>query len=195
MVTCDIPLKSNFHTSSMTSGPLLPFLKCLLLDFFVISSFYSAIDMLRCGTWRWRTEKRRGKNNMKKRVTEGEKYEVQDSKWWSTEEFEETEGKGEKLTNLKLCWILWRHTHRSIYISSFPYVQNSPSLYCFRPLLCFRAHDTTFRDHTVLGLNLSSPNKIPYKHTVLRIWSAARPQDTGNKSSPYQFSCNIVCDQ
>lgn len=117
MVTCDIPLKSNFHTSSMTSGPLLPFLKCLLLDFFVISSFYSAIDMLRCGTWRWRTEKRRGKNNMKKRVTEGEKYEVQDSKWWSTEEFEETEGKGEKLTNLKLCWILWRHTHRSIYIS------------------------------------------------------------------------------
>lgn len=30
---------------------------------------------------------------MKKRVAEGEKYEVQDSKWWTTEESEETEGK------------------------------------------------------------------------------------------------------
>lgn len=117
MVTCDIPLKSNFHTSSMTSGPLLPFLKCLLLDSFIISSFYSAIDMLRCGTWRRRTEKRRGKNNMKKRVREGEKYEVQDSKWLTTEEFEETEGKGEKLANLKLCWNLWRHINRNIYTS------------------------------------------------------------------------------
>ena len=117
MVTCDIPLKSNFHTSSMTSDLLLPFLKSLLLDSFIISSFYSAIDMLRCGTWRWRTEKRRGKNNMKRRVTEGEKYEVQDSKWWTTEEFEETEGKGEKLAKLKLCWNLWRHINRNIYAS------------------------------------------------------------------------------
>lgn len=100
MVTCDIPFKSNFHTSSMTSGPLLPFLKCLLLDSFIISSSYSAIDMLRCGTWRQRTEKRRGKKHMKKRVTEEEKCEVQSSKWWTTEEFEETEGKGE-------CWPTW----------------------------------------------------------------------------------------
>ena len=118
MVTCDIPLKSNFHTSSMTSGPLLPFLTCFLLDSFIISSFYSAIDMFRCGTWRRRTEKRRGKNNLKKRVTEGEKYEVKDSKLWTSEESEETEGKGEKLASLKLCWNLWRHINRSTY--TFP---------------------------------------------------------------------------
>lgn len=45
MVTCDIPLKSNFHTSSMTSGPLLPFLKCLLLDSIIISSFIISLQL------------------------------------------------------------------------------------------------------------------------------------------------------
>lgn len=190
MVTCDMP---NFHTSSMTSGPLLPFLKCLLLDSFIISSSYSAIDMLRCRTWRQRTEKRRGKNNMKKRVTEEEKCEVQSSKWWTTEEFEETEGEGEKLANLKLCWNLWRHINRNTHTPpSFHMSKKSSSLYCFRRLLRFHAHDTTFHEHTVFGLNLSSPYKIPHTHSVLRIWSAARPQDTGNKTSSYQFSCNIV---
>lgn len=122
MVSCDIPLQSNFHTSSMTSGPLLPFLKCLFLDSFIISSFYSAIHMFRCGTWRQRTEKRRGKNNVKKRVTEGGKYEAQDSKWWTIEEFVETEGKGK---NLKLSWNLWIYINRNMYTSSsFPMSKN-----------------------------------------------------------------------
>lgn len=118
MVTCDIPLKSNFHTSSMTSGPLLPFLKCLLLDSIIISSFIISLQ-LTCSDVELEDrgqKKRRQKNNMKKRIRE-EKYEVQDSKWWTTEEFEETEGKGEKLANLKLCWNLCRHISRNIYTS------------------------------------------------------------------------------
>lgn len=98
-----------------------------------------------------------------------------------------------RLANLKLCWNLWRHINRNTYTPpSIHMSKKSPSLYCFRGLLCFHAHDTTFHEHTVLGLNLSSPYKIPHKHTVLRIWSAARSQDTGNKTSSYQFTCSIV---
>lgn len=151
--------------------------------------------------WNLKAEDRKNKreNNMKKRVTGGEKYEVQDSKWWTTEEFEETEGKGEKLANLKLCWNLWRHSNRNIYTSpSFHMSKNHHHFIALDHFYVFmtctwHAHDTTFHKHIVLGLNWSSPYKIPHKHTVLRIWW--RLQGTGNKTSSYQFSCNIVCDQ
>lgn len=61
---------------------------------------------------------------MKKKVTEGEKYEAQDSKWLTTEEFEETEGKGKKLANLKPYWNLWIYINRNMHASSFHMSKN-----------------------------------------------------------------------
>lgn len=70
--------------------------------------------------WNLKAEDRKKKReiNVKKRVTEGEKYEAQDSKWWTIEEFEETEGKGKKLANLKICWNLWIYINRNMNTSS-----------------------------------------------------------------------------